>query len=221
MTSLTSFHPHFFARNCSNRILGYIKRKSRQNAPKRPNFNRTPVIGSLPSNCPVSRTTDADRAEQCEDCSRSKNAPRLIIKHNKHGVRNGLHDKRNSLESARMLSLCENRLLVYSHTFLLFFDSVIRWTYRSSEHMLRRPKNQRRLYRNPDLAATFSKSTDQSPADAGFLRQFCQISRTSNMSLKQFFFFKYKTKPDLLLYPTAVECSRSMPGPDSVNPFTA
>lgn len=115
----------FFCAKLFKSNSGLHQTKVTSKCPKRPNFNRTPVIGSLPSNCPVSRTTDADRAEQCEDCSRSKNAPRLIIKHN-NGFRSGLHDKRNSLESARMLSLCENRLLVYSHTFLLFFDSVIR-----------------------------------------------------------------------------------------------
>lgn len=62
-------------------------------------------------------------AEQCKGCSMTKNTPRLIIKDNKHHFINGLHDKRNRLESVLTLSLCENRLLVYSHTvfFLIVF----------------------------------------------------------------------------------------------------
>lgn len=76
--------------------------------------------------------TDADVVEQCKDCFHQNT---LIIRDNKHHLRNGLHEQCNSLESVLMLILCENRLLFYSHWFLLFFDSVILWTYRSSEHM--------------------------------------------------------------------------------------
>lgn len=66
-----------------------------------------------------------DVVRQCKDCV-TENTLRLIIKHNKHHFLNGLHDKGNRLESGLIISLCENRLLVYSHTFLLFFDSIIR-----------------------------------------------------------------------------------------------
>lgn len=46
---------------------------------------------------------------------------------------NRLHCKRNRLEL--VLIPCENRRPFSSHTFSLFFDSIILWIYRSSEHM--------------------------------------------------------------------------------------
>lgn len=84
--------------------------------------------------------------------------------------------------------------------------------------MLGRLKNQRRLFINHSLTATFSETIDQSVLAQEFYGTSFRF-RALRVQVENS--FKNPKKLDLLLYPTAVECSRSMPGPDNVNPFTA